>query len=151
MLRRISVLLMAVLLLFALTGNVALAQTEPDLSDKGQPGSNEEKKPGSPDNPDHWGSVVTQTAIPSEEEGVDAGTFGQHASDPPGDEPRKGLGNVARTDQGTEGTDDCGPENTDPTRDCDTGDNVSDHGCIADDPFRADCELAPGSTATGRA
>src|SRR5215218_10978683 len=83
---------MAVLLLFALTGNVALAQTEPDLSDKGQPGSDEEKKSGSPDGPNDWGSVVTQTAIPSEEEGVEAGTYGQHASDPLATSRVKALG-----------------------------------------------------------
>ena len=116
--------------MLALTGNVALAQAgEGDLEDKGQPGSDEVKQPGSPDNPDDWGSVVTQTAIQSE------GTFGQHASDPPGDNPRDGFGNVSRNDAGNE------PDAED------TGDHIADHACIADDPFGADCALEPGSTA----
>jgi hypothetical protein len=140
MLRRISVLLLSALLTVGLTANVALAQPAnrddcvPDsdelLCDKGQPGSDEEKVPGSPTDPNAWGSVVTQTAIQSE------GDFGEHASDPPGDEPRDGFGNVSRNDAGNEGPD--AP---------DTGDHIADHACIADDPFQADCEEEPGSTA----
>ena len=135
MLRRISVLLLSALLMVAVSANVALAAAgEGKLSNKGQPGSDEPKTQGSPDDPNAWGSVVTQTAIPSEEEGVDAGTFGKHASNPPGGQPRDGLGNAARTDAGYE------------LNAPDTGDHVGDHACIADDPFGANCTAEPGNS-----
>ncbi len=140
MYRRISAILLSALVMGALAANVALA-AQPE--GKGQPGSDDSGKlPGSPNDANAWGSVVTQTAIQSE------GTFGEHASDPPGDEPRAGLGNVARNDQGDERTPDCFDPEGD--GDCDTGDHVADHACIADSPFRADCRLEPGTTAPGR-
>ena len=129
MLRRISVLLLSALLMVAVSANVALAAAgEGKLSNKGQPGSDEPKTQGSPDDPNAWGSVITQTAMQSE------GTFGQHASNPPGGQPRDGLGNVARTDAGDE------------LNAPDTGDHVGDHACIADDPFGANCTAEPGSS-----
>jgi hypothetical protein len=157
MLRRISVLLLSALVMVALVANVALA-APPDNkgacdNDVNPDCAEEDKKTGPANDPNAWGSVVTQTAIPSEEEGVEAGTFGEHASDPPGDEPRDGLGNRARNDQNDEGTDNCfeTSENPDPLRDCDTGDNIGDHACIADTNFDAVCALKPGSTAPGGA
>lgn len=128
MYRRISIILLTSMFLLTITASPALAQAgEGKLSDKGQPGSNEDKVKGAPDDPNAWGSVVTQVAIQSE------GTFGEHTSDPPGDNPRSGLGNVARNDADDE------PNAPD------TGDHIADHACIADDPFGADCELEPGN------
>ena len=70
-------------------------------------------------------------AAPSLDAALTAGsslfTFGEHPSDPPGDEPRDGFGNVSRNDAGNE------PDAED------TGDHIADHACIADDPFGADC------------
>jgi hypothetical protein len=152
-LRRISVLLLSTLLTVALTSPVALA-APPDNkgacdNDANPDCAEEDKVTGPAADPNAWGSVVTQTAIPSEEEGVEAGTFGEHASDPPGDEPRDGLGNVARNDQGNEPGTDCFDPEGDGTG-CDTGDHLADHACVADSPFRADCRLEPGTTAPGR-
>jgi hypothetical protein len=156
MYRRISAFLVPALVMVAFVASAALA-APPDNkgacdNDANPDCAEEDKVTGPAADPNAWGSVVTQTAIPSEEEGVEAGTFGEHASDPPGDGPRDGLGNRARNDQDDEGTDNCGPGDVeDPDNplqdDCDTGDNIGDHACIADNPFRADCALKPGSTA----
>ncbi len=55
---------------------------------KGQPRATEQKTTGKPDNPDGWGSVVSDFGR--------AGIMGPHASAFPS--PRDGLGNVARND-----------------------------------------------------
>jgi len=121
--------------MLALVESVALAQNQkdPETCNTGQPCASEEKVQGSADDPNAWGAVVSELGI--------EGVVGEHSSDPPGDEPRDGLGNVARNDGGDEGTTD--PENT--------GDHLGDHACIADDPFDTDCTADPGGTAPGRA
>jgi hypothetical protein len=156
MLRRITVLLMAVLLLFALTGNVALALTEPDLSDRGQPNADEEKKKGKPNDPNAWGSVASQLG--------DAGVMGAHSSDPLptrcvgvgescGETPRNGLGNEARNDAEAHGvTGSCSdtvnskgePVDQD---NCDTGDHMADHACQAAAGGVPGTNLTPSCTA----
>ena len=151
MLKRISVLLMAVLLMLSLAGNAAMAQTPPNrdecdgvedplICDKGQPGADEAKEKGKPDDPNAWGSVASQLG--------DAGVMGAHSSDPvpfvEGHEtPRNGLGNEARNDALAHGT----PEGAD------TGDHMADHACRAAaggvpgfpdvDP---NCALEPGNS-----
>jgi hypothetical protein len=143
MLRRISVLLLSALLTVGLTPSVAMGATvtPPDQEkihdDKGQPNADEPKEPGGPDDPNSWGSVAAQLA--------DEGVMGAHSSDPVPtgcfgenkelncrETPRDGLGNVAKNDFDDHGvpTTNCDqiPEGETP---CDTGDNLSDHGCIA--------------------
>jgi hypothetical protein len=132
-LRRISVLLLSAVVMVALVPNAALA-APPDNkgacdNDANPDCAEEDKVTGPAADPNAWGSVVSQTAMQSE------GTFGQHASNPPGGQPRDGLGNVARNDAGDEGPN--AP---------DTGDHVGDHACIADNPFGANCTAEPGNS-----
>jgi hypothetical protein len=163
MLRRISVFLLAVLLVLSLAGNVAMAQTPPNRDtcdvdpnqlqcDKGQPGADETKETGSPDDPNSWGAVASQLG--------DAGVMGKHSSDPvPGREghetPRDGLGNVAKNDSEDHGvTGTCSEGEFPETDNCDSGDNLSDHGCVAaaaplpgipeEDQPELDCTAEPG-------
>src|SRR5215212_1355788 len=168
MLRRISVLLLAVLLVLSLAGNVAMAQTPPNRDecdgdrddplqcDKGQPGADETKETGGPDDPNSWGAVASQLG--------DAGVMGTHSSDPVSqvdghETPRDGLGNVARNDlldHGVTGScdDTLNPE-VDPNN-CDTGSQLSDHGCVAaaadlpgippEDQPDLDCTAGPGGS-----
>jgi hypothetical protein len=89
-LRRISVVVLSVLLMLALAGGAALA-APPD--GKGQPGATEEKEPGQPENPNGFGTVVSQKASHYHD-------VGEHSSSQ--DEPRQGVGNVSRND-GAEG------------------------------------------------
>jgi hypothetical protein len=49
----------------------------------------EEKVPGKPDHPNCWGTVVSEVATTTH-------TVGEHSSSQ--QEPRQGVGNVARTD-----------------------------------------------------
>jgi hypothetical protein len=49
----------------------------------------EEKEPGKPDHPNCWGTVVSEVATTTH-------TVGEHSSSQ--EEPRQGVGNVARTD-----------------------------------------------------
>ena len=155
MLRRISVRLLAALLTVGLSATVALAAppdnkgacdnaVNPDCAE-------EDKETGSPDDPNAWGSVASQLG--------DAGVMGAHSSDPvpfvEGHEtPRDGLGNVARndaTDHGTSGS--CSDPLSDPDN-CDTGDNISDHACIASAAplpgisprVQPDCTAGPGKS-----
>ena len=143
MFKRISVLLLSALLTVGLTPSVAMGNTvtPPDQDkihdDKGQPNADEEKETGAPDDPNAWGSVAAQLA--------DEGVMGAHSSDPVPtgcfgenkelncrETPRDGLGNVAKNDFDDHGvpTTNCDaiPEGETP---CDSGDNLSDHGCIA--------------------
>jgi hypothetical protein len=85
-LRRISVVVLSVLLMLALAGGAALA-APPD--GKGQPGAGEEKETGQPENPNGFGTVVSQKASHYHD-------VGEHSSSQ--DEPRQGVGNVARDD-----------------------------------------------------
>ena len=134
MLRHISVLLMSVLVVSALASSVALAE-QPN---RGVPGATEDKETGSPGDPNDWGTVTSQRASGPEHD------LGEHSSDPVADEegdretPRKGIGNVARTDSEMFG----------PTTG-DTGDHPADHACIVDDPEgtfgpETDCTGEPG-------
>jgi len=144
MLKRISVLLLSALLTVGLTASVAMGNTvtPPDQDkihdDKGQPNADEEKETGAPDDPNAWGSVAAQLA--------DEGVMGAHSSDPvpvggPGntgcfgenkelncrETPRDGLGNVAKNDFDDHGV----PTTNCDVNVCDSGDNISDHACIA--------------------
>jgi hypothetical protein len=49
----------------------------------------EEKEPGKPDHPNCWGTVVSEVATTTH-------TVGEHSSSQ--EEPRQGVGNVARND-----------------------------------------------------
>jgi hypothetical protein len=60
---------------------------------KGQPGATEEKKQGQPENPNGFGTVVSQKASHYRD-------VGEHSSSQ--EEPRQDVGNVARND-GAEG------------------------------------------------
>jgi len=162
--RIINVLLVSAVLAVGLTASVAMAQTTPNrdpvevckgerldplICDKGQPGADEPKDTGSPDDPNAWGSVAAQLA--------DEGVMGEHSSDPvpfvPGHEtPRDGLGNVARNDLGDHGVTVPCAEGQTPTEDnpCDPGSQLPAHGCVAaasDLPgfpgVRPDCTLDP--------
>ena len=154
--RIINVLLVSAVLAVGLTAGVAMANTvtPPDQDkihdDKGQPNADEDKVTGPPGThedgsliADDWGSVASALG--------DAGVMGDHNSDPVQiggsdgtgcfgenrelncrETPRDGLGNVAKNDFDDHGvpTTNCDaiPEGETP---CDTGDNLSDHGCIA--------------------
>jgi len=145
--RIINVLLVSAVLAVGLTASVAMAQTTPNRDDgvctgartdpliceKGQPGADEPKDTGKPDDPNAWGSVAAQLA--------DEGVMGEHSSDPvpfvPGHEtPRDGLGNVAKNDFDEHGVptgtaEECAARLADGLTPCDSGDNISDHACIA--------------------
>jgi hypothetical protein len=116
MLRHISVLLVSVLVLVALAASVALAAPP---AGKGQPGATDPdpKSTGSPTDPNCWGEVTSQVAGP---------TYGEHASshNPMSDEPRLGVGNVARNDGGE-------------------GGRPSDHGAVVGPQVGASCEDGP--------
>jgi len=160
--RIINVLLVSAVLAVGLTASVAMAQTtpnrdpdevctgerdEPMICDKGQPGADEPKDTGKPDDPNAWGSVAAQLA--------DEGVMGAHSSDPvpvggPGntgcfgenkelncrETPRDGLGNVAKNDFDDHGVptgtaEECAARLAAGLTPCDSGDNISDHACIA--------------------
>jgi hypothetical protein len=150
--KRIILRLVTALVMVALAANVALAA--PPVG-KGQPGAAEDKVQGSPYDPNAWGSVASQLGA--------EGVMGEHSSDPvplpccEGNEtPRDGLGNVARNDareHGTSGS--CSDPRSDPDN-CDTGDHLADHACIAaaaplpgivdedGNPIQPDCAAEPG-------
>ena len=127
MLKRISVLLLAALVMVALIGNVALAA--PDIKGCSETGTAQEPcDTGSPTDPSCWGEATSQ--FTSQVQGPE---FGQHAANPPGepDQPRKGVGNVARNDGGTA---------TDPN-----GTRPSDHGAVVGPAFGSDCSEPAGN------
>ena len=108
--RRISFVVGLVVLILALAASAALADP-PDS--KGQPRADETKEKGQPDNPNGFGTVVSQKASHYHD-------VGEHSSSQ--EEPRQGVGNVARND---------GAE----------GDHPGDHGGFVgglDDQVRAD-------------
>jgi hypothetical protein len=85
-LRRISFVVGLVVLMLALAASAALADP-PD--GKGQPRADETKEKGQPDNPNGFGTVVSQ-------KGCNYHDVGEHSSSQ--EEPRQGVGNVARND-----------------------------------------------------
>src|ERR671920_1617554 len=151
MLKSISVLLLSALLTVGLTAPVALAAPPEDNLDPketGGPGTHEDGSIIA----DDWGSVASDLG--------DAGVMGEHSSDPvpqrPGHEtPRDGLGNVAKNDSEDHGvTGTCSEGEFPETDNCDSGDNLSDHGCVAaaaplpgipdEDQPELDCTAEPG-------
>jgi hypothetical protein len=72
--------------MLALAGSAALA-APPD--GKGQPRATEEKQTGQPENPNGFGTVVSQKASHYHD-------VGEHSSSQ--SEPRQGVGNVSRND-----------------------------------------------------
>jgi hypothetical protein len=124
-LRRISVVVGLVVLMSMLAASAALADP-PD--GKGQPRAEETKEQGQPENPNGFGTVVSQKASTYHEVGKHSSSQG---------EPRQGLGNVARNDDPDD------PE----------GDHPGDHGCFvgalddtvgADPKGATDCSGEPG-------
>ena len=144
MLRRIGVLLLSAMVMVTLVASLALAAPRDNL---------EEKETGKPDDPNSWGSVSSQIA--------DEGVMGEHSSDPipfvEGHEtPRDGLGNVAKNDAFDHGvTGPCEDGETPTVDNCDSGSQLSDHGCVAaaaplpgivdedGNPIQPDCTLDP--------
>jgi hypothetical protein len=117
-LRRISVVVLLGLIMLALAGSVALA-APPD--GKGQPGAEEPKQKGQPENPSGFGGAASQVAT---DKGPNTGTpgkggLGEHSSSQ--EEPRQGVGNVARND---------GDE---------PGDHPGDHGCLVGEQMGTGC------------
>ena len=115
--RHISVVVLLGLIMLALAGGAALA-APPD--GKGQPGT-DGKQQGKPPNPSGFGGAASQVAT---DKGPNTGTpgkggLGEHASSQ--EEPRQGVGNVARND---------GDE---------TGDHPGDHGCLVAGQMQMDC------------
>jgi hypothetical protein len=92
-LRRISVVVLSVLLMLTLAGSAALAAPQ---AGKGQPGAKEDKQTGKPADPNCWGQTASHMATT-----LPPGGFGEHASSQ--ETPRQGVGNVARND-GAKGT-----------------------------------------------
>ena len=142
MLRRISVLLMSVLVVSALAGSVALA-AQPL---RGEPGATEQDKQSDPcceQDRNAWGTVSSDAAIQF------GSGFGQHAADPTSgdDQPRLGVGNVTRNDEEQAAS----LAGTDPTNDTGEGTHVSDHGCVVDAAFNTSCLGDPGNSAPGGA
>ena len=90
--RRVSVVVLSVLLMLALAGSAALA-VPPD--GKGHRAS-EPKDTGKPKDPNCWGQTASHMATT-----LPPGGFGEHASSQK--TPRQGVGNVARND-GAKGT-----------------------------------------------
>ena len=154
MLRRISVLLLSALLTVGLTAPVALAAPKDNLDPKetGGPGTRVDENGDETIIADDWGAVASDLG--------DAGVMGEHSSDPvpqaPGHEtPRDGLGNEAKNDSEDHGvTGTCSEGEFPETDNCDSGDNLSDHGCVAaaaplpgipeEDQPELDCEAEPG-------
>ena len=169
MLRRISVLLLSALLTVGLTAPVALAAPKDNLDPKetGGPGTRVDENGDETIIADDWGAVASDLG--------DAGVMGEHSSNPfvsPADQtalpqdikretPRDGLGNVAKNDsEDHDVTGSCSEtvnsegELVDPNN-CDTGDNLSDHGCVAaaaplpgfrdedGEEIQPDCDLNP--------
>ncbi len=120
--RRISVVVVLGVLMLTLAASAALADP-PD--GKGQPRADETKEKGQPDNPNGFGTVVSQ-------KGSTYHDVGKHSSSQ--EEPRQGVGNVARNDGAK-------------------GDHPGDHGCFvgdlddtvgADPKGATDCSGDPG-------
>ena len=154
MLSRISVLLLSALLTVGLTAPVALAAPPDNLDPKetGGPGTHDDENETII--ADDWGSVASELG--------DEGVMGEHSSDPvpfvEGHEtPRDGLGNAAKNDSEDHDVQGTCSEGQSPTEDnCDSGDNLSDHGCVASaaplpgtvdedgNPVQPVCTDAPG-------
>jgi hypothetical protein len=119
---RISVFVLLALLMLVVAATAALA-APPD--GKGQPRAAEEKQTGQPENPNGFGSAASQVAT---DKGPNTGTegkggLGEHSSSQ--EEPRQGVGNVARND---------GAE----------GDHPGDHACLVAEQMDMDCTQKPG-------
>jgi hypothetical protein len=119
---RISVFVLLALLMLVVAATAALA-APPD--GKGQPRATEEKQTGQPENPNGFGSAASQVAT---DKGPNTGTegkggLGEHSSSQ--EEPRQGVGNVARND---------GAE----------GDHPGDHACLVAEQMDMDCTQKPG-------
>jgi hypothetical protein len=123
-LRRVSVVVVAVLLMLtmlALAGGAALA-APPD--GQGQPRATEPKDTGSPNDPNCFGTAASQVATT-----FPPGSFGEHASSQ--EEPRQGVGNVARND-GAQGT------------------RPSDHAALVGPQMGIPCGAEPGRSGAAR-
>ena len=117
--RRISVVVVLVVLMLALAGSAALAAPP---SGKGQPrATTEPKDTGAPNDPNCWGTAASQIATTS-------GGIGKHASSQ--EEPRQGVGNVARND-GAPGT------------------RPSDHAALVGPQMGIPCSAGPGRSGRG--
>ena len=113
--RRVSVVVLSVLLMLALASSAALAERPDNKGQNCEAVTCEEKEKGKPDNPRGFGSAASQVAT--------NGGLGEHSSSQ--EEPRQGVGNVARND----GAD---------------GDHPGDHGCFVAGQMNMDCNQKPG-------
>jgi hypothetical protein len=129
-LRRISVVVLLVLLMLVFAATAALA-APPDGKGVPRIGEGEEKHTGQPENPNGFGTVVSQKASYYHD-------VGEHSSSQ--EEPRLGVGNVARNDSNLPGGS--------------KGSHPGDHGCVvgdlddnvqADPDGKTDCEGNPGN------
>jgi hypothetical protein len=117
-LRRISVVVVLVLLMLAFAGSAALA-APPD--GKGQPGATETTKDtGAPTDPNCFGTAASQVATT-----FPAGSLGEHSSSQ--EEPRQGVGNVARNDDAP-------------------GTRPSDHAALVGPQMGIPCSAEPGQS-----
>jgi hypothetical protein len=116
-LRRISVVVVLVLLMLAFAGSAALA-APPD--GKGQPGATEPKDTGAPNDPNCFGTAASQVATT-----FPAGSLGEHSSSQ--EEPRQGVGNVARNDDAP-------------------GTRPSDHAALVGPQMGIPCSAEPGQS-----
>ena len=87
--RTSSVVVVLVVLMLVLASSAAALAAPP--SGKGQPGATEPKDAGAPTDPNCFGTAASQIATT-----FPTGTLGKHSSSQ--EEPRQGVGNVARND-----------------------------------------------------
>jgi hypothetical protein len=115
-LRRVSVVVVSVLLMVALAAMVAAL---PAFA----------KENGKPSDPNGFGTAASQIATNKEDDGK--GGLGQHSRDPDQDgvkgEKREGIGNVARDEPDTDGS-------------------VGAHGCKQLAAMGGDCKDGPGKS-----
>ena len=121
--RRFSVVVLSALLMLALASSAALAE-RPAGKGKGCDGCDSKEK-GQPANPSGFGGAASQVATDkTEATGTPGkGGLGEHSSSQ--EEPRQGVGNVARTDDAE-------------------GDHPGDHGCFVGQQMNVDCNDKPG-------
>ncbi len=118
--RRVTVVVLSVLLMLALASSAALAERPDNKGQNCEAVTCEDKEKGKPDNPNGFGSAASQVAT---DKGPNTGTpgkggLGEHSSSQ--EEPRQGVGNVARND---------GAE----------GDDPGSHGCLVGEQMGTGC------------
>jgi hypothetical protein len=113
-----SVVVVLVVLMLVLASSAAALAAPP--SGKGQPGATETKDTGAPTDPNCFGTAGSQVATTSP-----PGTLGEHSSSQ--EEPRQGVGNVARNDEAP-------------------GTRPSDHAALVGPQMGIPCSAEPGQS-----